>query len=571
MLKYTTRIDHGLGQEWIETELTGKELLVAPLLNKGTAFTQEERHALKLLGKLPHRVETLQEQLDRAKNQYSRYSSTMQKYIYLNNLHDKNEILFYKLLLDNLQETLPLIYTPGVSAAVKRFSHEFRQPRGLYIAYPDREKMNEILDNRTHQEIELLVATDGERILGIGDQGIGGMDIPVAKLVVYSLCGINPYRTIPIMLDVGTNNQELLNDPLYLGWRHPRITGKDYDDFIELFVSAVKVKFPNCMIHWEDFAQHNARRILETYRLQHCSFNDDMQGTAVVTLAALLAAIKASKLALKDQKIVVFGAGTAGLGIADLLFNAMLHEGIPEATARRQFWLVDRHGVLIEGMKDLNVFQQPYARPQDEMNSWATDKRDLEATVSQVHPTILIGCSTVRGAFNEAVVKAMAANTALPIICPLSNPNENCEGDPQDLITWTDGKALIATGSPFPPVEYQGNTYTITQCNNALSFPGIGLGVVATKPTEVTDNMLWAATQAISERAPILKDITKPLLPAVTDIPELATYVGHAVAAQAIKDGVARVKPNMDFAKFVKEQTWKPYYREIRLVKKDGT
>lgn len=567
MLKYTTRIDHGLGQEWIETDLTGKELLVTPLLNKGTAFTEQERHDLNLLGKLPNRVETLEEQLARAKNQYARYTSTLQKYIYLNNLHDKNEVLFYTLLLSNLHETLPMIYTPGVSAAVQRFSHEFRQPRGLYIAYPDRDKMEEILDNRTHAEIDLLVVTDGERILGIGDQGIGGMDIPVAKLVVYSLCGVNPYRTIPIMLDVGTNNQQLLNDPLYLGWRHPRITGKEYDDFIESFVNAVKLKFPNSMLHWEDFAQQNARRILETYRLKHSSFNDDMQGTAVVTLAALLAAIKASNVSIKDQRIVVYGAGTAGLGIADQLYNAMIHFGVAPDVARKQFWLVDRHGLLVEGMTDLNTFQQPYARPNSEIKDWPADRRDLLSVVKQIHPTILIGCSTVKGAFDEAVVKAMVEHVKKPIICPLSNPNENSEGNPQDMIHWTDGNALIATGSPFDPVEYKGKTYKITQCNNALSFPGIGLGVIATRASQVTDNMLWAATQAISERAPILHNPTGTLLPDVTEIPELATFVAHAVATQAIKDGVARLQPNMDFGKFVKENTWKPYYRPIRKVK----
>lgn len=567
MLKYTTRIDHGLGQEWIETNLTGKELLVTPLLNKGTAFTEQERHDLNLLGKLPNRVETLEEQLARAKNQYARYTTTLQKYIYLNNLHDKNEVLFYSLLLSNLHETLPMIYTPGVSAAVQRFSHEFRQPRGLYIAFPDRDKMEEILDNRTHAEIDLLVVTDGERILGIGDQGIGGMDIPVAKLVVYSLCGVNPYRTIPIMLDVGTNNQQLLNDPLYLGWRHPRVTGKEYDDFIERFVNAVKVKFPNSMLHWEDFAQQNARRILETYRLKHSSFNDDMQGTAVVTLAALLAGIKASNVSIKDQRIIVYGAGTAGLGIADQLYNAMIHFGVAPDVARRQFWLVDRHGLLVEGMNDLNPFQVPYARPSSEVGNWPADRRDLLSVVKQVHPTILIGCSTVKGAFDEAVVKAMVEHVKKPIICPLSNPNENSEGNPEDMIHWTEGNALIATGSPFPPVEYQGKSYKITQCNNALSFPGIGLGVIATRASQVTDNMLWAATQAISERAPILNDPTMPLLPDVTDIPELAMYVAHAVATQAIKDGVARLQPNMNFTTFVKENSWKPYYRPIRKVK----
>ncbi len=567
MLRYITRTDPNTKQEWIETPLTGKSLMAMPLLNKGTAFSIEERHELKLLGKLPFRVETLDEQVKRAKNQYSRYTSNLQKYIYLNNLHDKNEVLFYKLLYEDLAETLPLIYTPGVSAAVKEFSHEFRQPRGLYIAYPDKDKLSEILDNRTHADINVIVVTDGERILGIGDQGIGGMDIPIAKLVVYSLCGINPYNALPIMLDVGTDNQELLNNPLYLGWRQPRLRGKEYDDFIHQFVELVHQKFPTCLLHWEDFGIQNARRILEKYRNYHCSFNDDMQGTGVVTLAALLAAIHATKHPLAKQRIVVFGAGTAGVGIADQLYNAMLRNGISPEDARRQFWLIDRNGLLQEAMP-LAEFQVPYARPASEQTFWQ-DKSDLHAVVNAIKPTILLGCSTVRNAFTEEVVRAMCEHVAQPIIFPLSNPNENCEADAQDLIKWSKGKALIATGSPFAPVEYEGISYQVTQCNNALSFPGIGIGATITKATQVTDNMLWAAAAAISERSPARTDPTLPLLPAITEITDLACHVAYAVAKQAIADGVATVTPNLDFEEFKREHFWRPYYRPIKLMKKE--
>ncbi|MBS0286161.1 MAG: NAD-dependent malic enzyme [Proteobacteria bacterium] len=562
MLKYITRIDSSTKAQWIETSLTGKQLMVMPLLNKGTAFTQEERIALKLLGKLPFRTETLDEQVSRAKNQYLRYTSNLQKYIYLNNLHDKNEVLYYKLLLENLAETLPLIYTPGVSAAVKAFSHEFRQPRGLYISYPDKDRLDEILDNRTHADISLMAVTDGERILGIGDQGIGGMDIPIAKLVVYSLCGINPYNALPVMLDVGTDNQELLDNPLYLGWRHPRLRGKEYDDFIHSFVEAVHQKFPQCMLHWEDFGLQNARRILETYRTYHCTFNDDMQGTGVVTLAALLAAVQAIKSTMREQRIVVFGAGTAGVGIADQLYNAMLREGMPEKEARRQFWLIDRDGLLQEGM-NLTAFQQPYARPSEESIRWEQGK-DLLAVVKAIKPTIMIGCSTVRHAFSEEIVKAMASATKHPIIFPLSNPNEKCEADPEDLIKWTEGKALIATGSPYERVEFDGKTYHLTQCNNALSFPGIGIGSVATKASQITDNMLWAAATTISEHSPVRHDLTLPLLPAITDMTTLATHVALSVAKQAIVDGVATVKPSLDFDEFVQDNIWRPYYRPIK-------
>lgn len=566
MLKYFTRINHQSGHEWIDTRLTGKALLSTPLLNKGTAFTEEERRELNLLGKLPHRIETLEEQLIRAKTQYSRYSSTLQKYIYLNNLHDKNEILFYKLLLENLSETLPNIYTPGVSAAVKEFSQEFRQPRGLYIAYPDRDAISEILDNRTHAEINLMVVTDGERILGIGDQGIGGMDIPIAKLIVYSLCGADPYKTLPIMLDVGTDNPQLLNDPLYLGWRHPRISGKEYDDFIRSFVETVHRKFPHCFLHWEDFGQKNARRILETYRAQHCMFNDDMQGTGVVTLAAILAAIQATKVPIDKHRIVVFGAGTAGVGVADQLYNAMLRQGIAPEVARRQFWLIDRAGLLIEGAAEMASFQAPYARSLNERDQWSRGT-DLLSVVKTVQPTILLGCSTVRNAFNEDVVRAMAQYTAQPIILPLSNPNENAEANPENLLQWSEGRALIATGSPFDPVTFNGRTYQITQCNNALSFPGIGLGVIATKAAEVTDNMLWAAACAISAYSPDRDDLTSPLLPEITEIPDLACKVAIAVAKQAMADGVATVKVNTELKAFIKENVWRPYYRPIKRMK----
>ncbi|MBS0289869.1 MAG: NAD-dependent malic enzyme [Proteobacteria bacterium] len=565
MLKYVTHKDPHTKEEWIETTLTGKQLLTMALLNKGTAFSQQERIELKLLGKLPCRVETLDEQVNRAKNQFARYTSNLQKYIYLNNLHDKNEVLFYKLLYEDLTETLPLIYTPGVSAAVKEFSHEFRQPRGLYIDYPNRDKMSEILDNRTHAEIKLIVVTDGERILGIGDQGIGGMDIPVAKLVVYSLCGINPYHAIPIMLDVGTDNQDLLNNPLYLGWRHPRLRGQEYDDFIHQFVELIHQKFPNSLLHWEDFGIQNARRILEKYRTFHCSFNDDMQGTGVVTLAAALAAVHATKVPWHEQRIVIFGAGTAGVGIADQLYGAIVRNGVSPEKARDQFYLIDRHGLLIEGMS-MAPFQLPYARKGQEQVKWQ-GKTDLLSVVKEIRPTILIGCSTVRNAFTEEVVRAMTQGVAQPIIFPLSNPNENSEADAADLVAWSQGKALIATGSPFMPVAYQGKAYRITQCNNALSFPGIGIGSIVSQANEVTDNMLWAAALAISERAPVLQDPTLPLLPTVDTITELAIDVAMAVAKQAMQDNMANLKPALDLDTFIQENIWRPYYRAIKLKK----
>lgn len=565
MLKYKTCRNPTLGQEWVETDLTGKALLATPLLNKGTAFTEEERHTLKLLGKLPYRVETLEEQVVRAKHQYDGYQTILQKYIYLNNLHDKNEILYYKLLSEYLPEMVPLVYTPGVGMAVKKFSVQWRQPRGLYIAYPDRNHVKEILDNRTHVDIDLLVVTDGERILGIGDQGIGGMDIPIAKLVVYSICGVNPYRSIPIMLDVGTDNEELLNDPLYLGWRHPRIKGQAYDDFVAQFVQAVHERFPHSFLHWEDFAQQNARRVLERYRTYHCSFNDDMQGTAVVTLAALLAAVAVNGTALSKQRIVLFGAGTAGVGIVDLLVRAMVKEGIPASQARSQFWLIDREGLLLssDALKD---FQVPYAR--QEVAAWPSNKRDLLSIVETIAPTILIGTSAVAGAFREEVIRAMRARVENPIIFPLSNPNEYCEATPEAIVHWTEGSALMATGSPFEAVYWQGKHYPVAQCNNALAFPGIGMGILATKATHLTEGMLHVAAEALAEQSPALrfKDKTKALLPAIAEMREVACYVAMRVARQAIEEGVATVYPDLSLEIFEQENIWKPYYRPIRLV-----
>lgn len=560
MLKYLTQLDLKTGKEVIRTTLRGKALLGTPLLNKGTAFSHKEREALRLLGKLPYRVETLEEQLVRAKNQYLRYTNNLKKYIYLNNLHDKNEILFYKLLADNLSETLPKIYTPGVSDAVKEFSQEFRQPRGLYIAYPDRDKIAEIIENRTHAEIDLIVATDGERILGIGDQGIGGIDIPIAKLIVYTVCGLDPYKTLPIMLDVGTDNPTLLNDPAYLGWRHPRVRGQDYDDFIADFVKIVKQKFPKSFLHWEDFAQQHARKILETYREVHCSFNDDMQGTGVVTLAALLSAVQASNSALKDQRIVVFGAGIAGVGIADQLYAALVREGVAPEVAKAQFWLVDRSGLLTQATKDPAFFQKPYLRP---ASPETLAQNDLLSVVQAVKPTILIGCSTVHNAFSQAVVRAMAAGVERPIIFPLSNPNEKSEAHPENLLLWTQGKALIATGSPFEPVHYQDKIIEIAQCNNAFAFPGIGIGALAAQASQVTDNMLWAAAVALAQHSPARLDPTKPLLPAVTEIPTIARELGLAVAEQARKDGVSGIGAEVNLKTLIASQCWEPVYREI--------
>lgn len=559
MLDFKLLKDPITGEEFIETSLTGKLLLTTPQLNKGTAFSEQERHDFGLLGKLPAQVETLGEQVKRAYQQYQSYSNALQKNIYLNNLHDKNQVLFYKLVSDHIDEILPLIYTPIVGTAVKEYSREFRQARGLYIAYPYRDRIEEILDNRSHPAIDLIVVTDGEGVLGIGDQGVGGMDIPIAKLMVYTLCaGINPLRTLPILLDVGTNNEQLLNDPLYLGLRHPRIRDAEYADFIARFITAVQRKFPQVFLHWEDFGRETARHNLDLYRDKICSFNDDIQGTGAVALAALLAAVKVADSTLKEQRIVIFGAGSAGTGIADQIYAGLRREGLSEAEARARFWLIDKTGLLTRSTADLTSAQMPYARPTTETNT------NLLDTIKNIQPTILIGCSARKGAFDKTIIQEMAKHTQRPIIFPLSNPTEYAEAQPIDILQWTDGKALIATGSPFPAVNFKGRTIRIAQCNNAVVFPGIGLGVIAVKAKRLSENMLWAACKALSEHSPCLQDATAPLLPPPQEARAIARIVAIAVATQAWQENLARFNPTPDLATHITSLMWNPRYVPLR-------
>ncbi len=570
MLDFTVQKNPNTGEETISTSLAGKPLLSTPQLNKGTAFSYEERHAFNLLGKLPARIETLEEQVQRCYKQYASYITPLKRNVFLNDLHDTNHVLFYRLLQEHLAEMLPTIYTPIVGTAVKQFSTEFRRPRGLYLSYQEQDAMEEILDNRSNPNIDLIVVTDGEGVLGIGDQGIGGMDIPIAKLMVYTLCGgINPTRTLPILLDVGTNNEELLNDPLYLGWRHPRLKGKEYDDFIEKFVRAVNKKFPHIFLHWEDFGRDNARRNLERYQDKLCTFNDDMQGTGVVTLAALLAAVKVNGQHLKDQRIVVFGGGTAGTGISDQIVDALMREGLSVEEARARFWMLDRPGLLTQDMKDLTPFQQVYARDPAELADWHLAHGHvvtLADVVTHVKPTVLIGCSAVTGAFSEAIIKDLASYQQNPIILPLSNPTERAEATPADLLAWTDGRALLATGSPFDDILFHGVQVRIAQCNNAFVFPGLGLGLITTQAKRLSDDILWAACQALVSCSPALKNPLAPLLPSLNEAREVAKVIALAVAKQVISDGLAGFTPPGDLATYIDNYMWKPHY--VPMVRK---
>lgn len=568
MLDFNLIRDEATSELQIETSIWGKSLLTIPQLNKGTAFTQEERKNFGLLGKLPHRVETLDEQVKRAYLQYASYQSRLQQNIYLNNLHDKNQILFYKLVSRYLAEMLPTIYTPIVGTAVKRFSHEYRQPRGLYITHSDKNQLDEIINNRSNPEIDVIVVTDGEGVLGIGDQGIGGMDIPVAKLMVYSLCGgIDPRRTLPIFLDVGTNNQDLLNDPFYLGCRHTRIDIEQYDAFIDAFVKSIQHHFPHAFLHWEDFGRANARRILEKYQAAACTFNDDIQGTGAVTLAALLSACEVAKIALENHRIVVFGAGSAGTGICDQIVDALHRKGLSKEEAYQRFWLIDKQGLLLEGDLELTAAQAPYARSQQEINDWGLGEKTLISltdTVRQVKPTILIGCSAQPGAFSQEMIEIMSQTCDRPILFPLSNPDEKCEAQPKDILHWSQGKALIATGTAFPPIEYQNRIISIAQCNNALVFPGIGLGVTAVRASHLSANMIWAATEALSEFSPCKKDSFAPLLPSLDEAQAAAKYIAIAVAKTAIAEGLAQCNQDADIEQVINQLFWEPKYLSFK-------
>jgi malate dehydrogenase (oxaloacetate-decarboxylating) len=568
MFKFNTiRDEHGRVSH-LETSLIGYALLSSPKLNKGCAFTLDERDQFGLTGLLPQNIETLDEQTTRMYVQYSEHHTNLSKNIYLHVLHDYNETLFYNLVSKHLEEMLPIIYTPTVGEAVKRFSLELRKPKGLCISYNDRHRIDEILEHRLPPEVDLSVVTDGGAVLGIGDQGIGGINIPIAKLMVYSLCGgISPHRTLPIQLDVGTNNQHLLNDPMYLGWRHERITGQEYDDFIDMFVTAITKKFPTMLLHWEDVGRDHARDILMRYRHKICTMNGDMQTTGVVALASVIAGMQASGIPMRDHRVIIYGAGTAGAGIADQIYDAMLRSGLSSDEARDRFYLLDKDGLLTTA-SNLLPFQTRYARNTNEVKNWecrTPGTISLLDVVKNAKSTILIGCSTATGAFNEEVVTAMKEHVERPIIMPLSNPTALSEAEPKDLYQWTQGKAIIATGSPFADVRYMGTYHRIAQSNNALAFPGIGLGIVAVKARLLSDDMLWAAANALSACAPIIQDKTAPLLPKLSEAKMVSIKVAVAVAEQARKEGLA-LNMTDDINELIRNTMWEPRYLPYRKV-----
>lgn len=551
-----------------KTTLATENLLNDPLLNKGTAFTKKEKELFHLHGLLPYESETIDTQLVRCREAFNAKDSMLEKHIYLRSLQDRNEVLFYRFILEHITEMMPIIYTPGVGDACKYFNHIYRQARGLFISYPEREKMDEIFKHIAKtRDVKVIVVTDGERILGLGDQGIGGLGIPIGKLSLYTLCGgIHPANTLPIILDVGTNNEDRLKDPEYFGVKKHRITGKKYDDFLETFVVAVKKHFPNVLLQFEDFAQQHAFPLLERYRNRLCSFNDDIQGTAAVTTAAIAAAVKITEIPLRHHRIAVLGAGSAGCGISNQLVRAMANQGLSEEEACSQFYIVDRFGLIHTGMKNILDFQRPLAQDKAILSNWTIENPNnvtLKDIIQNAKPTILLGVSGQPNQFTEDMVKEMMTYCKRPIILPLSNPTSRAEAVPSDLLQWSSGAALVATGSPFNPVSINGETIEVAQCNNAYIFPGMGLAVVAGQIKRVTNKMMMAAALALAEQAPALKTGVGRLLPELSCIRDVSRHIAKAVIIEAINEGHAKPMSEKNIDKAIDKTQWYPDYEAL--------
>jgi malate dehydrogenase (oxaloacetate-decarboxylating) len=556
--------------DFVETPLSGYELLNDPVLNKGTAFTESERDAFDLHGLLPPHVAELDYQVKRRLAAFHGLGSDLSRYVFLRGLQDSNETLFYALLTRNIEEMMPIVYTPTVGLGCQLFSHVFRKPRGLFLSIPHQNLIPRILSHPRYDRIDAIVVSDGERILGLGDQGAGGMGIPIGKLSLYTACaGLHPGWTLPVLLDVGTDNSDHLRDPLYIGWQHERVRGEAYDDLVSTFVEAVRKRWPHVLLHWEDFAIGNANRLLARYRDTLCTFNDDIQGTAAIAVGTLLAAINVTGVPLTKQRIAVLGAGSAGTGICALLHRAMVEAGMSEQHARECFYLVDRPGLLLAGMKGLQSFQMPFAQAPSRVSGWALKTPGsigLEDVVVNVHPTVLIGTSGQGQAFTEPVVRAMAKNVERPVIFPLSNPTERSEAIPADLEAWTEGRAVIATGSPFPPLKRGGKEFRIDQNNNAYVYPGIGLGAIAVRARRISDGMFLAAANAIAAQSPAKRDPDANLLPPLTEIRKLSFAVALAVARQAQKEGCADVLSEEATAAAIRAKMWEPVYAPYRRI-----
>jgi malate dehydrogenase (oxaloacetate-decarboxylating) len=543
--------------------LEGFDLINSPRWNKGTAFTDHERDIFHLHGLLPPHVGSLDDQIERRLEALNEQSTPFNKYSLLRDLQDTNETLFYALLGRNVEKMLPLVYTPTVGEGCQRFSQIWRKPRGLFLSYPNKARIEQILRDPRYDSVKCIVVSDGERILGLGDQGAGGMGIPIGKMALYTaLGGIHPEHCLPILLDVGTDNEERLKTPIYIGWRHHRVRGEEYDAFVDTFVQNVKKRWPHVLLQWEDFAGSNAERFLERYRDQLCTFNDDIQGTAAVTTATLVSAINVTGVPLEQQKVVVFGFGGAGIGITNLLAQFMEDRGLSPQEARNRFYGIDRYGLVMENTRDLRAEQRVYARKEQEVQTWrgANGEISLLEVIRHVQPSVLIGVSGQAGAFTEEVVREMARKTARPVIFPLSNPTSRSEATPQDLMNWTEGRALIGTGTAFPPVNVGGKKVHIAQTNNSYIFPGLALGIISSKAKRVTDSMVKAAAQELVRHLPTQKDKEASLLPPLSDARSLAQFIGEAVGIQAIQDGQAQVADESALKRELQANIWEPVY-----------
>jgi malate dehydrogenase (oxaloacetate-decarboxylating) len=555
------------GDSVICTSLTGLDLLMNPRLNKGTAFTEAERDTFDLHGLLPPHVGTLESQRERRKRVLDSRPTAFGKYSNMRDLQDNDETLFYSLIAHNIEELLPIVYTPAVGEGCQRFSEIWRKPRGLFLSYPDKNRIEQILASPRYDSVRCIVVSDGERILGLGDQGAGGMGIPIGKMALYTaLGGIPPEDCLPVLLDAGTDNEALLNDPIYIGWEHKRVRGQEYDDFVEAFVTAVERRWPHILLQWEDFAGVNASRLLERYRDRLCTFNDDIQGTAAVTTATLLAGVNATGIPLSQQIIAMFGSGSAGIGIVNLLVTAMKEEGLSEEQARKRIFAFNRYGLIVEGGQGIRAEQEALARKREDVAGWNLSPASSSGAISLLDVarnagiTVLAGVSAQAGAFTEEIVREMARHTPHPVIFPLSNPTSVAEATPADLLRWTDGRAIVGTGSPFAPVEINGKLVRIAQVNNSYIFPGLALGILVSRARRVTDAMIMAAAKALAALSPARTDKNAPLLPPMSDSRKVSRAVARAVGKQAIADGVANAVDETFFDEELSAYVWEPVY-----------
>jgi malate dehydrogenase (oxaloacetate-decarboxylating) len=548
----------------IRTRLHGVDLLFNSRLNKGTAFTEAERDVFGLHGLLPPHVGTLEDQRLRRKRVLDSRDTPFGKYSNMRDLQDNNETAFYSMIEHYTEELLPIVYTPAVGEGCQRFSEIWRRPRGLFISYPNRERIDQILAEKRYDDVRCIVVSDGERILGLGDQGAGGMGIPIGKMALYTaLGGIPPEHCLPILLDAGTDNEKLLHDPIYIGWQHQRVRGQEYDDFVEAFVRAVERRWPHILLQWEDFAGTNAARLLERYRDRLCTFNDDIQGTAAVTTATLLAAANATGIPISQQTIAMFGAGSAGIGIIDLIIAAMKEQGLSDEQARNRIYAFNRYGLLVEGARGIKESQRQLVRKRADIEGWKLEGGEdvsLLDVVRNAKVTVLAGVSAQAGAFTEEVVREMARHTETPIIFPLSNPTSKAEASPAEILRWTQGRALVGTGSPFPPVEVDGRTMRVSQVNNSFIFPGLALGILVSQARRVTDGMIMAAARSLAGLSPSREDKSAPLLPAIGESRRVAMVVSEAVARQAIAEGVAEIEEEAGLPERIREYVWNPVY-----------